>query len=181
MAERRATFSCAGGVAPRLLQRAAGCIVAVTTLLGPAACGLALEPASMARVEEAEAQWDAAPILDYGITVDVDRPGERRRTVVDVRDGRIVSASVSYWDPGEDRWSPPTSLRDDQAMPFTPLGLLDMVRREISPTIRREVRISLKGSPPFPHRILMGGLLRKEGSVPNSEATITVRRFEPGR
>ena len=177
MTERRPSLR---RVAGALLKGPAGRSLTLL-LLGVAGCGLALEPASMARVEEAETQWDTAPILDYGITVDVDRPGERRRTEVKVRDGRIVSASVSYWDPGEDRWSRPTSLRDEQAMPFTPLGLLDMVRREISPKIRRDVRISLKGSPPFPHRILMGGLLREEGAVPNSEATITVRRFEPVR
>ena len=168
MAERRGTLPCAGGVA-------------VAMLLASAACGLTLEPASMARVRDAEAQWDAAPILDYGITVDVDRPGERRRTEISVRDGRIVSASVSYWDPEEDRWSRPASLREEQALPFTPLGLLDMVRREISVKSRRDVRIALQGSPPFPHLILLGGLNRGEGIVPNSGAAITVRRFEPGR
>lgn len=168
MPDRRETLPGAGGVTVAMLLAAAG-------------CGFALEPASMARVRDAEAQWEAAPILDYGITVDVDRPGERRRTEVDVRDGRIVSASVSYWDPGENRWSRPASLREEQAFPFTPLGLLDMVRREISTKSRRDVRIALKGSPPFPHRILMGGLIRGQGVVPNSEATITVRRFEPRR
>lgn len=153
----------------------AGCLLAV------AACGLALEPATIERVRDAEARWDEAPVLDYGITVDVDRPGERRRTVLDVRGGRIVSASVSYWDPDEGRWSAPTPLRPEQALPFTPPGLLDMVRREIHLQSRSDLRIDLKGSPPFPHRILMGRLKRGDRLVPNSEAMISVRRFEPGR
>jgi hypothetical protein len=165
----------------RVARRPAGRIAMVALWLATAGCGLALEPASIERVREAESRWNAAPILDYGITVDIDRPGERRRNEITVRDGRIVSASVSYWDPGEDRWSRPAPLREEQALPFTPTGLLEMVRREIGMKSRLDLRIALKGAPPFPHRILMGGLRRGEGIVPNSEAVITVRRFEPRR
>ncbi len=152
-----------------------------TTLLlaaGATACGLGLERATAERIATVEASWKASPVLDYRITVDVQRPEERRRNLITVRDGRIMEASVSYWDADGRRWGDAAALREEQASPFTPRGLFDFLRQELAAGRRREILVSFGGTPPFPRRIVLGARRRGERDVPGSEATIIVRRFE---
>ena len=152
--------------------------IGIVMMACPIACGLALERASMEIVREAEVRWEEAPILDYRITVDVDRPSERRRNEITVRRGRIIEATVAYWDPGESRWDRPAALRDDQASPFTARGLLWMVRDELTKGQRSDIQIAMDETLLFPKKIVMGPARLNERTVPHSEAAITVHSFE---
>ena len=135
-------------------------------------------PATTRMIDEAEARWQADPVPSYHIVVDVDRPDDRRRTELTVREGEIVEATVSYWDFREKRWQEPHPLNQEQASPFTVPGLFEMVRGELRSSGRADIRVVMDGEPAFPHRIVLGPVWQGRRPVEGTEATVTVREFE---
>ncbi|MFQ5814430.1 MAG: hypothetical protein ACE5I2_14730 [Anaerolineae bacterium] len=135
-------------------------------------------PASMRMMDDAEARWQADPVPSYHIVVDVDRPDDRRRTELTVRQSEIVEATVSYWDFRKKRWQEPYELNQEQAFPFTAPGLFDMVRGELRGSNRADIRVVMDGEPAFPHHIVLGPVWQDLRPVSGTEATVTVRKFE---
>jgi len=153
--------------------------VLVLLLVGfAAACGSRLVPASVRMMDEAEARWQANPVLNYRIVVDVERPDDRRRNELTVRQGEVTRAVVMYWDPRQKRWGEPYELNPEQAFPFTVPGLFDMVRGELRGSNRADIRVAMDGDPPFPQRIVLGPVWEDLRPVPGTEATVIVREFE---
>lgn len=142
-------------------------------------CTALMPQASFEMMNDAEAQWDTAPIISYRIVVDVDRPSDRRRTEVAVRQNAIVHANVQYWNDTTRAWDEPADVNQEQAYPFTVPGLFDMVRGELASSGRADVRVSMDGSPAFPHRLVLGPVWMDGKPVSGTEATVTVRTFEP--
>lgn len=142
------------------------------------ACGARLVPASVDMVDEAEARWQANPVLNYRIVVDVERPDDRRRNELTVRQGEVTRAVVMYWDPRQKRWGEPYALNPEQAFPFTVPGLFDMIRGELRGSNRADIRVAMGGEPPFPQRIVLGPVWEDLRPVPGTEATVIVREFE---
>ena len=155
-------------------------IVMLPAMLGLSGCRLSRLPqATVEMMDAGEAAWLAAPIDSYLMTVEVDRPDDRRRTMVTVVDGEIVDAVVSYWDSRSRRWDEPYSLNEEQAFPFTPPGLFEMVRGAVEESGRDDIRVLMKGEPPFPQQIIMGPI-RMDGELfDRTRATVTVRSFLP--
>lgn len=152
---------------------------AVLLLIGfLAGCGARLVPASVGMIDDAEARWQANPVLNYRIVVDVERPDDRRRNELTVRQGEVTRAVVMYWDPREKRWGEPYELNPEQAFPFTVPGLFDMVRGELRGSDRADIRVAMGGEPPFPQRIVLGPVWEDLRPVPGTEATVIVREFE---
>lgn len=143
------------------------------------ACGPRLVSASVRMMDEAEARWQANPVPSYRIVVDVERPDDRRRNELTVRQGQVVSAVVKYWDSRRRRWKEPYELNPEQAFPFTVPGLFDMVRGELRNSGRAEIRVAMGGEPAFPRRIVLGPVWQDLRPVPGTEATVIVREFEP--
>lgn len=144
-----------------------------------AGCTALMPQASFEMMNDAEAQWEADPIAGYRIVVDVERPSDRRRTEVTVRQDAIVRADVQYWNDTTGTWDEPSDLNQEQAYPFTVPGLFDMVRGELASSGRADVRVSMDGSPAFPHRIVLGPVWLDGKPVSGTEATVVVRTFEP--
>ena len=144
-----------------------------------AACGGRVVPATLHMIDAAETRWQAAPVLSYRIVVDVERPDDRRRNELTVRDGEVTRAVARYWDARQRRWGEPFDLNPEQAFPFTVPGLFDIVREALQNSGRADVRVALEGTPPFPRRILLGPVWEGAHPVPGTEATVTVREFEP--
>ena len=151
--------------------------ILLVALLG--GCTIGMERASIAMMDEAEANWQAQPALDYEITVEVDRPDDRRRTTVVVAGGAIVQGTVTYWDPNNRRWQEPYELNEEQAFPFTVPGLFEMVRGEIRGSGRADIRVKMGGDPPFPRRIVLGPVFMDGRPVSGTEATVVVTSYEP--
>ena len=133
--------------------------------------------ATMEDLDAAEALWLETPATDYMITVEVDRPDDRRRTMVVVADGEIVEGIVAYWDPGTRKWQDALPLSDEQSFPFTVPGLFDMVRGALEGSGREDIRVSMDGEPPFPREIIFGPVIVDGEPFSTTEATITVRHF----
>ncbi len=139
-------------------------------------CGLA--GASEAELAQAEAAWQAAPLASYHMVVEVQRAQERRRHEVWVREGEIVSGTLQYRQEGEG-WGPPQQMDTAQAAPFTVPGLFATVREQMRYGNRLLVRVQLSGSPPFPHRIVLGPVRQDGMPVEGTETTVDVRLLEP--
>ncbi len=159
-------------------------LLAVLPLLGVAllltACLLgSLQPASMTLIDDAEANWLAAPTANYQMTVEIDRPGDRRRSLVTVVDHEIVEGTVSYYDFRARQWRTPYALNQEQAFPFTIPGLFDMIRGALEQSGREEIRVQMAGEPPFPRKIVFGPVIVDGEAFDQTRATVTVRRFLP--
>lgn len=143
-------------------------------------------PATVEMMDHAEARWQADPIANYHIVVDVSRPapssgsgqGERRRSEVTVHRGDIAEATVRYWDSKEERWGESYELNQAQAFPFTVPGLYEMVRGAIQDSGRVDVRVEMEREPAFPHRIVMGPVWQDDRPVPGTEAVVSVHEFK---
>ncbi len=144
-----------------------------------AACGGRYDTATIAAMDEAQARWEADPVLNYTIVVDVDRPGEKRRNTVVVQDGEIAYGEVKYWDEAAEQWKEPFVLSQEQAYPFTVPGLFDMVRGEIRNSGRRDIQVGMDGDPPFPHRIRLGPVYLDGKPFEGTEAVVQVVEFRP--
>jgi len=151
--------------------------VLLAGLLG--GCTIGMDRATVAMMDEAEAKWQAQPTLDYEITVEVERPDDRRRTTVRVSQGDIIQGKVTYWDPNDSRWLEPYELNQEQAFPFTVPGLFDMVRGEIRNSGRADIRVKMGGDPPFPRRIVLGPVFMDGRPVSGTEATVEVISYKP--
>lgn len=138
-----------------------------------------LPQATLEMMDAGEAAWLAAPVADYRMTVEVERPDDRRRTMVTVVDGKIVDGVVSYWDGSGRGWGEPYALNEEQAFPFTPPGLFDMVRGALEESGREDIRVLMEGEPPFPRKILMGPIRVEGQPFDRTRATVTVRSFVP--
>jgi hypothetical protein len=166
------------GVNPRYAGRVVMLLWFLSGLL--AGCYIGLERASIPMIDAAEANWQANPVPGYDITVEVDRPGERRRNEISVRQGQVRRAVVRSWDPDEKRWQEPAPLNEEQAFPFTVPGLFDMVRDELRHSGRADIRVMIGKSPAsFPRRLVLGPVWQAGQPVTGTEATVTVRKFEP--
>lgn len=164
----------------RIVQRrlSVGLLLVGAIFLG--GCALLSPPqATVQMMDEAQARWQASPLQDYEITVEVDRPNDRRRTTVTVANGEIVEAMVSYWDSEQNAWLSPYALNQEQAYPFTVPGLFDMVRDQLKNSGRDEIRVEMGGDPPFPQRILLGPVVMEGESLADTAATVTVQQFSP--
>lgn len=148
-------------------------------VLFAAGCTALMPQASFEMMNEAEAKWEADPVSSYRIVVDVERPTDRRRTEVTVRQDAIIRAEVKYWNEQTKTWDEPADLNQEQAYPFTVPGLFDMVRGELASSGRADVRVLMDGSPAFPHRLVLGPVWMDGKPVSGTEATVTVRTFEP--
>lgn len=149
-------------------------------LLFLAGCSIGGPPkATIQMMDEAEARWQAQPTLDYEMTVEVNRPDDRRRTTVIVAGGAIVQGEVSYWDADKRRWQEPYALNEEQSFPFTVPGLFDMVRGELKNSGRADIRVEMDGDPPFPRRIELGPVFVDGEPVSGTEAIVTVKSYLP--
>ena len=137
-----------------------------------------LQPATLALMDEAEAAWMAAPTASYRITVEIDRPGDRRRSTVTVVDHEISEGTVSYWDFEAKRWQPAYALNDEQSFPFSVPGLFDMVRGALEESGRESIYVMMEGEPPFPQKILFGPVVVDGVPFDQTKSTVTVREFE---
>ncbi len=135
-------------------------------------------PASIPMMDRAEERWNADPVPSYHIVVDVERPDDRRRNDLVVRQGKIVEATVRYWEGGMKRWGDRYELGQEQAFPFTVPGLFDMVRGELRGSNRADIRVLVGGEPAFPQRIPLGPVWEDNQPVSGTEATVIVRKFE---
>lgn len=143
------------------------------------ACGPRPAIVTVQSVDVTRARWEARPVRSYHIIVDVERPGDRRRNEITVIDDTIIRSSVAYWNETLRDWARPQELTTGQATPFTVPGLFALIREELLEGHRSDCRIAFKGDPPVPERILLGPVMRSEGPVPGTEATIIVSGFEP--
>ncbi len=134
--------------------------------------------ATLEEIDEAEAAWLASPSLDYMMTVEVDRPDDKRRNMVVVADGEIVEAIVSYWDSDTRKWQDAQPLGEEQAYPFTVPGLFEMVRGSLEDSGRDDIRMKMEGEPPFPREIVFGPVIVDGEPFSMTEATITVKHFQ---
>lgn len=114
----------------------------------------------------------------YHIIVGVERPVEMRRNDLTVKDGEIVSATVTYWKQKGWEWNEPYDLNHDQAYPFTIPGLYDMLRGAINTQNREYIRVDMQGNPPFPHWIEFGTVWQEGEPVYGTESRVIVRKFE---
>ncbi len=144
-----------------------------------ASCRSGLERASLAKVDQMEQAWLAAPVPSYHIVVDVDRPGDRRRNELVVEDGVVVQATVKYWNPERKAWDEPFSLNQEQAEPFTVPGLFEMVREQIELPQRAQVQVKWREDPPMPELIVLGPVSMNGQPVSGTEATVFLEEFEP--
>jgi len=142
-------------------------------------CGGKLELASLQMINDAEAQWQANPVLSYRIVAEVEGQGERRRNEITVSQGQIARAIVIYWDSDQRWWDNPLKLREEQAFPFTVPGLFDLVRDELLRSGRRDIRVAMSGDPAFPRRIVLGPVWQDEQPRSGTETRVTIRSFEP--
>jgi hypothetical protein len=146
-------------------------------LLLLAGCGGRLQPATTALLDDAESRWQANPVTNYRLVAQVDRPGDVRRVEVLVEQGRIVRATVRYR--GKGLWGEDIDLSEKQAQAFTVPGLFEMVRGELAGSGRGRIEVELDGDYSFPRRLALGPVYQAGQSIPDTEATVTVRRFEP--
>lgn len=145
-------------------------------------CLLGASPqTTMAEVDAAEAVWLESPSMDYMMTVEVDRPDDKRRTMVVVADGEIVEGIVSYWDPKTRKWQEAQQLSEEQAFPFTVPGLFEMVRGSLEDSGREDIRMKMEGEPPFPREIIFGPVIVDGEPFGMTEATITVKHFQENK
>ena len=151
--------------------------IIITALLG--SCSSGLQKASVEMMDKAEARWQQQPALDYEIMVEVNRPGDRRRSTVIVQRGQIVRGDVSYWNAKTNRWDEPSALNQEQSFPFTVPGLFDMVRGELENSGRADIRVKQEGEPPFPRRIVLGPVMLDGQAMSGTEAVVTVERYGP--
>jgi hypothetical protein len=153
--------------------------VILVSVIALVACHSGLRQATIGEIHQAERQWENHPILNYKIVVDVQQQNELRRNALNVRDGQITHAVVSYWNSRRNKWELEESLKLQQALPFTVPGLLETVEEEISNSNRSEIEVAMKGDPPVPKTILLGNLLQNNQRVAGSKAYIFVRSFLP--
>jgi hypothetical protein len=144
-----------------------------------AGCATNLQPASLQMIDEAEVQWQQAPILNYHIIVEVDRLDERRQNDLTVSQGQVIHAVVAYWDTNSNTWNRSTDLNQQQAFPYTVPGLFDTVRGELKNGSRTDIQVALGGDPPFPQQIDLGEVQDAGQAVSGTAATVTVKKFEP--
>lgn len=152
-------------------------VLIITALLN--GCSSGLHRASVQMMDRAEAQWQQAPVLDYEITVEVNRPDDRRRTTVLVAQGQIVQGEVSYWNAKDQRWDEPYALNEEQSFPFTVPGLFDMVRGELENSGRVDIRVRMEDESTFLEHIVLGPVMLDGQVVSGTEATITVESYTP--
>lgn len=161
----------------RVRESLAGSAVLVVGLL--VACGPRPEAVTVQRLDALRSRWEAGPVRSYQITVDVERPADRRRNEITVVANMVIRASVAYWNDKGGAWGPPGPLMAGQATPFTVPGLFGSIREELVAGHRSECRVAFAGDPPVPERILLGQVMLSGTPVPGTEATLIVREFEP--
>ena len=137
-----------------------------------------LQPATLSLIADAEATWQASPTANYRITVEVDRPNERRRTIVTVVDGEAIEGFVAYYDFDTRQWLAPMDLNEEQMFAFTVLGLFDMVRGALEGCERDGIHLQMAGEPPFPQKIILGPVIMDGELVEETKSTIAVRQFD---
>lgn len=147
-------------------------------LFAVAGCGSRMEKATVALIDQADASWRSKPVASYHIIVDVERPGELRRQDITVRDGKTDRAIVQYWNSKDNRWENTITLNEAQAAAFTVPGLLETVREEIENSRRPLIRVSMIPEPPYFEKIILGQVWQDNQAVPNSQASVIVRKFE---
>jgi hypothetical protein len=151
-----------------------GLVLVVSLLAG---CGARLQPATTALLDETEARWRDNPVLGYRLVAQVDRPGDVRRVELLVEQERIVTATVRYREKG--LWGGRSDLSQKQAWPFSVPGLFEMVRGELASSGRGSIQVGLDDTYPFPRKLVLGPVYQDGQAVSGTEATMTVRIFEP--
>ena len=161
------------------LWRLLALLSALSVLFLAAGCrSEAFEPATMSLIDEAEAAWLAAPTASYRMTVEIDRPDDRRRSMVTVVEHEIVEGVVSYWDFQAREWQEPYALNQEQSFPFSVPGLFDMVRGALEESGRESIQVKMAGDPPFPQKILFGPVIVDGEPFEPTRATVTVHQFD---
>jgi len=137
-----------------------------------------LDRADINMLNEAQTIWYAQPISSYRLVVDVSRPGELRRNAVTVRNGEVIEATVKYRNQNTFFWDATYPLNAEQSYPFTIPGLYDMLRGALNSSNRAEIRVDMRGYPPFPHRIVFGPVWEGGTVFRGTESKVIVREFE---
>ncbi|NOX61627.1 MAG: hypothetical protein GXP42_06740 [Chloroflexi bacterium] len=165
-------------IGPFVLRRLTlfGLLLITITLL--AGCELRLRGVSLAEIDQAEAAWQANPVLNYRMVTVVKRPDEIRRFEVEVRNGEIVRGELRLYDAVKKTWLEPYELSEDQAFPFTAPGMFDTVRGALRSSGRAIIRVKMGQDPPFPQRIELGPVWDRGQMVRGTETEIEVREFE---
>lgn len=141
-------------------------------------CDARLKGTSVAEMDEMEGRWQAQPILDYSISVDVERPDELRRYEITVENGAVTSAVMSFRDESKHEWREPLQLDETQAFPFTVPGLFETVRGALEHSGRTDIQVDLSGDPAFPRRIHFGLVWEEGQMVRGTESEIRVKQFD---
>lgn len=162
------------GVSRRIILLVLGLFL-LTLLAG---CELRLRGISLAELDAAEAAWQANPLPDYHIIVDVKRPDELRRNELTVRKGEVTEAVMMLWDGRDRSWREPLQLDASQSFPYTVPGLFDTVRGALEHSGRTVIRVDMQGDPLFPWRIQFGPVWEGGQMVRGTESELQVRIFE---
>ncbi|MCO6453509.1 MAG: hypothetical protein J5I90_22195 [Caldilineales bacterium] len=150
-------------------------LVLIAVLSG---CEPKLRGVTTSDMDRAETAWEANPVRNYRIVVEVIRPDELRRNELTVEDGQVTSAIMLLWDRGKQEWREPFLLDETQAFPYTPPGLFEMVRGAIEHSGRTMIRVEMRGDPPFPQHIQFGPVWEDMQMVRGTESEVKVRSFE---
>lgn len=136
-----------------------------------------LQEASLKMINEAQAQWEHHPVRSYNVVVVVQQGDHLRKNELQVKNGKVIFATVRFWDSNHDRWGDRVELNERQALPFTIPGLFETVREELIQHSRENIRVAMNGNPPFPRTVVLGPLIGQGGSVQDSTANISVKHL----
>lgn len=144
-------------------------------------CGLlggAATPASFGENNAHRQAWDRLGIASYRTLVEVTRYKERRRVEATVQDGRLVQATLRYWNEQTRDWETPLELSDEQGEPYTVPGLFEMVGGELAGQ-QRSVAVQYDDRYHFPVLIKLGNVHDENGQVlPDTQVVVRVLEFE---
>jgi hypothetical protein len=132
--------------------------------------------ATFALLNEAETQWYNAGIQHYRLVVEVEFSTERRRHAIQVQNGEVVEATLSYWEQGS--WSEPGQMNLAESLQYTVPGLFTSLRQELNLNFREEIRVDMNAEPSYPRHIYFGLVWQDGEPMAESEARISVPEFE---
>jgi hypothetical protein len=135
---------------------------------------------TLARLNESEANWYAAGILDYDARITVAFSSERRQYEVSVRGGALSEARSAGWDDALGDWGPASPVSAEEGGFFTIPGLFATLRSALfNDAVPREVlRMEIASTLPHPSRLVLGEILEEGFPVDGTEVLIEVLEFE---
>ncbi len=162
-----------------LVRRPLFLALLLIVLSGCSLFGSATKPASFGQNNTQRQAWERLGITSYRTLIEVKRYKERRRVEAIVQDGRLVRATLRYWNEKNRDWEPPLELSDQQGEPYTVPGLFEMVGGELAGQ-QRSVAVQYDERYHFPVLIELGNVHDESGQVmPDTKVIVRVLEFEP--